>query len=138
MKDPLKDYRFLGKILKFRVCKIFYGPLKKWPKKNWSVHISEFYEVATLKFSGHPNPPWGTFKPLQKKFLVFTTIGLLRPKVDFARFPVTLTAPNFKPRNSGKLIISRAEIFSGEVLPIYLSDELGLERLRDFATLHII
>ena len=41
------------------------------------------------------------------------------------------------PRNSGKLIISRAEIFSGEVLAIYLSDELGLERLRDFATIHI-
>ena len=40
------------------------------------------------------------------------------------------------PRNSGKLIISRAEIFSGEVLAIYLSDELGLERLRDFATIH--
>ena len=40
------------------------------------------------------------------------------------------------PRNSGKLIISPAEIFSGEVLSIYLSDELGLERLRDFATLH--
>ena len=40
------------------------------------------------------------------------------------------------PRNSRKLIIRRAEIFSGEVLAIYLSDELGLERLRDFATIH--
>ena len=38
--------------------------------------------------------------------------------------------------NRGSTVISRAEIFSGEVLAIYLSDELGLERLRDFATIH--